>query len=130
MIEKYNQAVTSISFGPATHNLQMEKAAKGELGLPALKFAVTVRGLKQVDEWVRIDSSEYQDIEIGSHKQTASCVSWNSNFGLDQDVVATSGDDKIVIIWNREDNKWNERATIGINDKIKSISWNGAGMLI
>jgi hypothetical protein len=127
-IKAYDKPVTSISFGPATHNLQECKSAKNELGMPALRFAVTFFGEPKVEEWIILNNYEFEKKEVGTHEK-ATCVAWNSNIGQNEDIIATGGKDGNVMIWNRDSqNKvWKERAKIDLNDKIKSISWNGAG---
>jgi len=66
---------------------------------------------------------------VGHHSDQCTSAAWSSNIGSDVDLIASSGKDKVVVIWQRpgKNQDWTKRSQIQTEEEVVGVSWNQSG---
>lgn len=69
------------------------------------------------------ESTWMKEYELQGHKDWIRTVAWAPTCGLPNNTIASGGQDKKVIIWTQENDKWIPKK-IELNGIVWGLSWN------
>jgi len=120
--EAHKPGVNSICWGPAVSLL-------GANQKPVSRFVTG--GCDNIAKvWTEVNGKWEVSAELNGHKDWVRDVSWAPNIGLPSQTIATASQDKSVIIWREEENRWRAVHTIKTNGVPWRVSWSITGTIL